>query len=61
MRKWLCHRKIVSGKEEFIKSMSKEEAKTCKDALAKLLYAQIFNWIVEGINESLKTSGKWNR
>ena len=61
MRKWLCHRRIVTGKEEFIKAMSKSEAQNCRDALSKLLYAQVFNWVVEGINESLRTSGKWNR
>ena len=33
--------------------MNAEEAKNGRDALAKLLYASAFNWIVDGINKSL--------
>ena len=61
MRKWLCNRRIVSGREEFVKGMSESEAVFCRDGLAKMLYAEAFNWIVEGINRSLITLDKFNR
>ena len=61
MRKWLCNRRIVSGREEFVKAMSESEAVFSRDALAKMLYAEAFNWIVDGINNSLKTPGKQHR
>ncbi|XP_015519328.2 unconventional myosin-Va isoform X1 [Neodiprion lecontei] len=58
MRKWLCHRKIVSMREVFLKPMNVEQAIGARDALAKHIYAELFNWIVAGINESLQTQSK---
>ncbi|XP_051171882.1 unconventional myosin-Va isoform X1 [Leptopilina boulardi] len=58
MRKWLCHRKIVSMKEVFLKPMTVDEAIGARDALAKHIYAELFNWIVSGINNSLQAQAK---
>ncbi|XP_020287438.1 unconventional myosin-Va isoform X2 [Pseudomyrmex gracilis] len=58
MRKWLCHRKIVSMREVFLKSMNVEQAIGARDALAKHIYAELFNWIVAGINSSLQSPSK---
>ncbi|EZA57445.1 Myosin-Vb [Ooceraea biroi] len=58
MRKWLCHRKIVSTREVFLKPMNAEQAIGARDALAKHIYAELFNWIVSGINISLRTQCK---
>ncbi|XP_012234909.1 unconventional myosin-Va isoform X2 [Linepithema humile] len=58
MRKWLCHRKIVSTREVFLKPMNVEQAIGARDALAKHIYAELFNWIVTGINGSLQTLAK---
>lgn len=58
MRKWLCHRKIVSMKEVFLKPMNVEQAIGARDALAKHIYAELFNWIVTGINNSLQSTTK---
>lgn len=55
MRKWLCHRKIVSTREVFLKPMNVEQAIGARDALAKHIYAELFNWIVTGINSSLQS------
>lgn len=55
MRKWLCHRKIVSTREVFLKPMNVEQAIGARDALAKHIYAELFKWIVTGINASLQT------
>ncbi|XP_076683864.1 unconventional myosin-Va-like isoform X2 [Andrena cerasifolii] len=58
MRKWLCHRKIVSMREVFLKPMNVEQAIGARDALAKHIYAQLFNWVVAGINNSLQSQNK---
>lgn len=58
MRKWLCHRKIVSMREVFLKPMNVDQAIGARDALAKHIYAELFNWIVEMINDSLETQSK---
>ncbi|XP_076679325.1 dilute class unconventional myosin isoform X7 [Andrena cerasifolii] len=57
-RKWLCHRKIVSMREVFLKPMNVEQAIGARDALAKHIYAELFNWIVAGINNSLQSQNK---
>lgn len=54
MRKWLCHRKIVSTREVFLKPMNVEQAIGARDALAKHIYAELFGWIVTVINGSLQ-------
>ncbi|XP_019883807.2 unconventional myosin-Va [Camponotus floridanus] len=58
MRKWLCHRKIVSMREVFQKPMNVDQAIGARDALAKHIYAELFNWIVVGINNSLQSLSK---
>ncbi|XP_015117922.1 unconventional myosin-Va isoform X2 [Diachasma alloeum] len=58
MRKWLCHRKIVSMRDIILKPMNAEQAIGARDALAKHIYAELFNFIVHGINESLRTKTK---
>ncbi|XP_076377233.1 dilute class unconventional myosin isoform X3 [Megalopta genalis] len=58
MRKWLCHRKIVSMREVFLKPMNVDQAIGARDALAKHIYAELFNWIVAGINNSLQSQKK---
>ncbi|KAJ9582514.1 hypothetical protein L9F63_003128, partial [Diploptera punctata] len=61
MRSWLCHRKIVSMREVFFKPMTVNEAVGARDALAKHIYAELFNWIVEVINKALKSSSTAQR
>nr|CAD7595944.1 unnamed protein product [Timema genevievae] len=56
MRSWLCHRKIVSMKEVFFKAMTVREAIGARDALAKHIYAELFNWIVVVINKALENT-----
>lgn len=55
MRQWLCTRKIVSMRDVILKHMSVEEATASRDALAKHIYAQLFNWIVLVINKALES------
>ncbi|XP_076051644.1 dilute class unconventional myosin isoform X10 [Oratosquilla oratoria] len=58
MAKWLCHRKIVSGREVFNKPMTLSEATFSRDALAKHIYAKLFDWIVTQINKCFSAKSK---
>ncbi|XP_034943437.1 unconventional myosin-Va isoform X2 [Chelonus insularis] len=58
MRKWLCHRKIVSMRDVILKPMNVEQAMGARDALAKHIYAELFNYIVTRINDSLRSKIK---
>ncbi|XP_067886637.1 unconventional myosin-Vb [Heterodontus francisci] len=58
MEHWLCHRKLVTTSETYVKTMSKQHAINARNALAKHIYAQLFNWIVDHINKALHTTSK---
>ncbi|XP_076835832.1 unconventional myosin-Vb isoform X2 [Brachyhypopomus gauderio] len=58
MEHWLCHRKLVTTSETYVKTMSRAQASNARDALAKHIYAYLFEWIVEHINKALHTSTK---
>lgn len=58
MEHWLCHRKLATASETFVKNMSCRQAGNARDALAKHIYARLFDWTVEHINKALHTSSK---
>ncbi|XP_034402698.1 unconventional myosin-Vb isoform X1 [Cyclopterus lumpus] len=58
MEHWLCHRKLVTASETYVKNMSSKQAENARDALAKLIYARMFDWIVQHINKALHTTAK---
>uniref|UniRef100_A0A8D0LBY1 Unconventional myosin-Vb n=1 Tax=Sphenodon punctatus TaxID=8508 RepID=A0A8D0LBY1_SPHPU len=58
MEHWLCHRKLVTTSETYVKTMSAQQVVNARNALAKHIYAQLFNWIVEHINKALHTTVK---
>ncbi|KAJ8394306.1 hypothetical protein AAFF_G00047130 [Aldrovandia affinis] len=58
MEHWLCHRKLVTSAETYLKSMSTYQAANARDALAKHIYAHLFDWIVGHVNKALHTSSK---
>lgn len=58
MEHWLCHRKLVTTSETYVKTMSLQQVVNARNALAKHIYAQLFSWIVEHINKALQTSLK---
>ncbi|XP_054612287.1 unconventional myosin-Vb isoform X2 [Dunckerocampus dactyliophorus] len=58
MEHWLCHRKLVTASETYVKNMSSKQATNARDALAKHIYAGMFEWIVAHINVALRTSSK---
>ncbi|XP_042328381.1 unconventional myosin-Va isoform X4 [Sceloporus undulatus] len=53
MAHWLCHRKLATATETYIKPISKLQAINARDALAKHIYANLFNWIVDHVNKAL--------
>uniref|UniRef100_A0A8C2LHA5 Unconventional myosin-Va n=1 Tax=Cricetulus griseus TaxID=10029 RepID=A0A8C2LHA5_CRIGR len=55
---WLCNRKIVTTSETVVKPMTRPQAINARDALAKKIYAHLFDFIVERINQALHFSGK---
>uniref|UniRef100_A0A8C5AG56 Myosin VB n=1 Tax=Gadus morhua TaxID=8049 RepID=A0A8C5AG56_GADMO len=58
MEHWLCHRKLVTSSETYVKNMSCKQASNARDALAKHIYAHMFDWIVEHVNKALHTTAK---
>uniref|UniRef100_A0A8D2Q9H0 Unconventional myosin-Va n=1 Tax=Varanus komodoensis TaxID=61221 RepID=A0A8D2Q9H0_VARKO len=58
MAHWLCHRKLATATETYIKPISKLQAINARDALAKHIYAKLFNWIVDHVNEALHSTMK---
>ncbi|XP_051956180.1 unconventional myosin-Vb-like [Xyrauchen texanus] len=58
MEHWLCRRKLVTTAETYVKNMGHAQAVNARDALAKHIYAHLFDWIVEHINKALYTSTK---
>lgn len=55
---WLCHRKLATATETYIKPISKLQATNARDALAKHIYAKLFTWIVDHVNQALHSAVK---
>lgn len=58
MSHWLCHRKLKTATETYIKPLPRLQATNARDALSKHIYAKLFNWIVEHVNKALITNVK---
>uniref|UniRef100_A0AAR2IYN9 Myosin VC n=1 Tax=Pygocentrus nattereri TaxID=42514 RepID=A0AAR2IYN9_PYGNA len=58
MSRWLCHRRIVLASETVVKPQPRERAINARDALAKHLYAYLFDCVIHKINQSLRVPGK---
>lgn len=54
--RWLCYHKLVTASETFVKPMSWQQVLDSRDALAKHIYGQLFQWVVSRINRSLRAS-----
>ncbi|KAK0409310.1 hypothetical protein QR680_004468 [Steinernema hermaphroditum] len=51
---WLTAREIRAGMDVVRKQLNEQQATANRDALAKMIYASLFGWIVEKINASLR-------
>ncbi|XP_064169741.1 unconventional myosin-Va isoform X3 [Anguilla rostrata] len=58
MSHWLCHKKLKTASETYIKTIPKLQAINARDALAKHIYAKLFNWIVDHVNKALHSNQK---
>ncbi|KAF7646768.1 hypothetical protein LDENG_00182810 [Lucifuga dentata] len=58
MAHWLCHKKLKTAAETYVKPVPKTTAVNGRDALAKHIYARLFEWIVGCINKALKSTLK---
>ncbi|KAM9376468.1 unconventional myosin-Vc [Pholidichthys leucotaenia] len=56
--RWLCHRRIILVAETVVKPLPKERAINARDALAKQIYAHLFDCIINRINKALQVPGK---
>uniref|UniRef100_A0A8D3CYR8 Myosin VC n=1 Tax=Scophthalmus maximus TaxID=52904 RepID=A0A8D3CYR8_SCOMX len=56
--RWLCHRRIVLVAETVVKPVPRERAVNARDALAKHIYAHLFDCIINRINTALQVPGK---
>ncbi|XP_040174093.1 unconventional myosin-Va isoform X4 [Anopheles arabiensis] len=60
LRKWLVTRQIESMNDSVLIPMNKQTAEATRDALAKHIYAELFQHIVQKINRNLAGSKKQN-
>lgn len=58
MAHWLCHKKLKTTAETYVKPVPKMTAVNGRNALAKHIYARLFGWIVFCINKALKSAVK---
>ncbi|KAM8890735.1 unconventional myosin-Vc [Spinachia spinachia] len=56
--RWLSHRRIVLVAETVVKPVPKERAVSARDALAKQIYAHLFDCIIKRINTALQVPGQ---
>ena len=54
---WLTHRKM-GGRDVIIVSYTVEQAQHARDAMVKRVYAELFQYIVNRINDTLSAGGK---
>ncbi|KAJ8247858.1 hypothetical protein GJAV_G00251340 [Gymnothorax javanicus] len=56
--RWLCHRRLVLRNETVVKPVPRKHAINARDALAKQIYAHLFDCVIYSINSALKVPGK---
>ncbi|KAI7872335.1 P-loop containing nucleoside triphosphate hydrolase protein [Spinellus fusiger] len=52
-RKWIIRKQIITRNEKIVTNLSPTQAAVVKDSVAKYIYANLFDWLVNIINDSL--------
>ncbi|GAA5796115.1 hypothetical protein HPULCUR_001484 [Helicostylum pulchrum] len=52
-RKWIVRKQIITRSEKIVTNLSPTQAQVVKDSVAKYIYSNLFDWLVEIINQSL--------
>ncbi|KAF7723875.1 Myosin type-2 heavy chain 1 [Apophysomyces ossiformis] len=52
-RKWIVKRQIVTRSDKIVKNLNPTQATVVRDSVAKYIYASLFDWLVNIVNESL--------
>ncbi|KAI9257981.1 P-loop containing nucleoside triphosphate hydrolase protein [Phascolomyces articulosus] len=52
-RKWIVKRQIVTRSDKIVKNLSPAQGLVVRDSVAKYIYANLFEWLVSVVNESL--------
>lgn len=54
-RKWIVKKQIITRSEKIVTSLNPTQANVVKDSVAKYVYANLFEWLVGVINDSLSS------
>ncbi|KAI9492810.1 P-loop containing nucleoside triphosphate hydrolase protein [Zychaea mexicana] len=54
-RKWIVRKQIVTRSEKIVTNLTPAQAHVVKDSVAKYVYANLFEWLVGVINDSLSS------
>lgn len=52
-RKWIVRKQIITRNEKIITNLTPTQGHVVKDSVAKYIYANLFDWLVSVVNESL--------
>lgn len=52
-RKWIVRKQIITRSEKIVTNLSPTQANVVKDSVAKYIYSNLFDWLVDVINQSL--------
>ncbi|KAI8390959.1 P-loop containing nucleoside triphosphate hydrolase protein [Radiomyces spectabilis] len=52
-RKWLVRKQIITRSEKIVSNLNPTQATVVRDSVAKYIYASLFDWLVNVVNESL--------
>ncbi|KAI9300839.1 P-loop containing nucleoside triphosphate hydrolase protein [Cunninghamella echinulata] len=55
-RKWIVRRQITTRSEKIVTNLNPAQAQVVRDSVAKYIYANLFDWIVNVVNETLASS-----
>ncbi|KAG1149991.1 hypothetical protein G6F37_006080 [Rhizopus arrhizus] len=52
-KKWLTRRQIITRSDKIVKNLSIVQSLVVRDSVAKYIYANLFEWLVKVVNDSL--------